>query len=68
MDICLKISMLSSHLAMPRQGHLEQPFHIFAHLNKYHNSELVFDPLEQEFEGRNTTFNPAIIFLLFLPY
>ena len=23
-DICLEVSMLSSHLAMPRQGHLEQ--------------------------------------------
>ena len=43
-DICLEVSMLSSHLALPRQGHLEQLFHVFAYLKKYHNSEMVFDP------------------------
>ena len=42
--ICLEVSMLSSHLALPRQGHLEQLFHVFAYLKKYHNSEMVFDP------------------------
>lgn len=36
--------MLSSHLALPRQGHLEQVFHIFSYLSKYHNTEMVFDP------------------------
>ena len=29
---------------MPRQGHLDQVFQIFAYLKKYHNAELVFDP------------------------
>lgn len=43
-DICLEVSMMSSHLALPRRGHLEQLFHIFSHLKKYHNAELVFDP------------------------
>ena len=43
-DICCEVSMMSSHLALPRQGHLEQMFHMFAHLKKYHNSEMVFDP------------------------
>jgi hypothetical protein len=43
-DICLECSMLLSHLALPREGHLHQVFHIFAHLRKYHNSELVCDP------------------------
>jgi hypothetical protein len=44
-DICLECSMLSSHLALPREGHLDQVFHIFAYLmRKYHNTELVFDP------------------------
>jgi hypothetical protein len=43
-DICLEISMLSSHLVLPREGHLEQVFHIFAHLKKYHNTEVVYDP------------------------
>ena len=36
--------MLSSHLALPRQGHLEQLYHIFAYLKRNHNSEMIFDP------------------------
>ena len=43
-DICLEVSMMSSQLALPRKGHLDQLFHIFAYLKKYHNAELVFDP------------------------
>jgi hypothetical protein len=27
-DIITEVSMLSSHLAMPREGHLEEVFHI----------------------------------------
>eukprot|EP00957_Ditylum_brightwellii_P137612 10491078-Ditylum_brightwellii.AAC.1 len=49
-NICLKVSMLSCHLAMPREGHLHQLFHIFAYLKKYHNSELVFDPSVPEID------------------
>ena len=36
--------MMSSHMALPREGHLEQLFHIFSYLSKYHNSIMVFDP------------------------
>ena len=36
--------MMSSHLALPRQGHMEAVLHIFAYLKKYHNTEIVFDP------------------------
>jgi len=43
-DICLEVSMMSSHLALPRQGHLEQLLHVFAYLKKHHNAELVLDP------------------------
>ena len=43
-DICLEVSMMSSHMALPRVGHLEQLFHIFSYLSKYHNTEMVFDP------------------------
>ena len=42
-NICLEVSMISSHLAMPRKGHLNQVLHIFAYLCKYHNTELVYD-------------------------
>ena len=31
-DICLEVSMLSSHLALPREGHMQQVFQIFAYL------------------------------------
>ncbi len=43
-DICLEVSILSSFMAMPREGHFEQVLHIFAYLKKYHNAEMVFDP------------------------
>ena len=50
--------MISSHLALPREGHLEQVLHIFAYLKKYHNTELVYDPSdpvvhETDFERRD---------------
>ena len=50
--------MMSSHLALPREGHLEQVLHIFAYLKKYHNTELVYDPSdpvvdENDFERRD---------------
>eukprot|EP00957_Ditylum_brightwellii_P015204 1145214-Ditylum_brightwellii.AAC.1 len=47
-DICLEVSMMSSHLALPREGHLDQVLHTFAYLRKYHNFELLFDPTHQE--------------------
>ena len=47
-DICTEVSMMSSHLALPRKGHLEALFHVFAYLKTHHNSEMVFDPSEPE--------------------
>ena len=35
--------MISSHLALPIEGHISQVFHIFVYLKKHHNSALVFD-------------------------
>ena len=43
-DICCEVSMLSSCLALPREGHLQALFHIFSYLGAKHNAELVFDP------------------------
>ena len=43
-NICLEVLMMSSHLAMPRKGHLDQVLHIFTYLRKYHNTEQVYDP------------------------
>jgi hypothetical protein len=59
-DICLEVSMMSSHLVLPREGHLEQVLQIFAYLKKYHNAELVYDPSDPviddtEFEVKDWT-------------
>ena len=45
-DICLEVLIVSSHLALPREGHLQQLFHIFAYLKQNHNSEMIFDPID----------------------
>ena len=44
-DICTEVSMLSSCLALPREGHLLQLFRMFSYLEKQHNCEMVFDHL-----------------------
>ena len=35
---------MASQLAMPREGHLECVYQIFAYLSITHNSRMVFDP------------------------
>jgi hypothetical protein len=59
-DVCLECSMLSSHLALPREGHLHQLFQVFAYLKKCHNAEMVCDPSdpsadESAFEQKDWT-------------
>ena len=49
-DINTEVSMMSSHLALPRRGHLDEVFHIFAYLKKKHNSEMVYDPTDVEID------------------
>ena len=44
LDILLEVSLLSSHLALPRQGHLEQVYHIFGYLKKASRRRLFMDP------------------------
>ena len=43
-DILTEVSMLSSYQASPRQGHLEQLYHIVAYLKKKPKLSLYFDP------------------------
>ena len=45
-DINVEVSMLSPCLALPRFGHLQQLYNIFAYLKQQHNTEMIFDPLE----------------------
>ena len=49
-DVCLEVSMMSSCLALPRKGHLEQLFNIFSYLRDKHNTEMVFDPTYPELD------------------
>ena len=43
-DIITEVSALSSHLALPREGHLDAVFHVFAYLECWHNAQIVYDP------------------------
>lgn len=43
-DIATEVSLLSLRLSLPREGHLQQLYHIFSYLEKNHNTELIFDP------------------------
>ena len=43
-DITCETSMMSSFVAMPRKGHLQQLFHMFSYLKSHHNARMVFDP------------------------
>ena len=43
-DMITEVNTMASYVAMPREGHLENIFHMFAHLNFKYNSRMVFDP------------------------
>lgn len=43
-DIITEVSTLASHMALPREGHLEALFHLFGYLKRKHNARLVLDP------------------------
>ena len=43
-DIDVEVSMMASHLALPREGHLRELYHIFSYLKAHSNAEMVFDP------------------------
>ena len=40
--ITCEVSMMSSHLALPREGNFKEVFHVFDYFKKHMNSELVF--------------------------
>ncbi len=42
-DINVKVSMMSSHLALPRVGHLREIYHVFAYLKAHSNTKMVFN-------------------------
>jgi transposase InsO family protein len=44
LDIETEVSMLATHMAMPRLGHLYAVFRVFAYLKAKHNARRIFDP------------------------
>jgi hypothetical protein len=52
-DIITEVSLLASAMAMPREGHLEAVFHVFAYLKNKHNARQVFDPTYPEIDYNN---------------
>ncbi len=42
-DIATEVSLLSSHLVYPREGHLETALHIMSYRSQKHNTRLIFD-------------------------
>ena len=48
--IITKMSLLSSHIALPREGHLEAAVHAMAHVGQKYNSRLICNPLYPEID------------------
>ncbi len=64
-DIDCEVSMMSSHMALPREGHLKELFHIFAYLKAHANAEMVFDPTpilpdKSLFEQEDWSYSPYV--------
>ncbi len=49
-NIATEISLLSSHLAYPREGHLEAALHVMGYFKQKYNSHLIFDPTYPEID------------------
>ena len=43
-DILLETAMLSTYMALPQKGHLEQVYHVFGYLKTHSKCRLFFDP------------------------
>ena len=49
-DITCEVSQMAFMMAMSREGHLDQIFHIFAYLKIKHNAVMVFDPTDPDID------------------
>ena len=49
-DLITEVSLLASHMALPREGHLETVFHLYAYLKHKLNARMVFDPTYPEID------------------
>jgi len=48
-DIIVPVSLLLRYMVSPRDGHLQQLYHIFAYLKPFNRSKLLFDDAEPTF-------------------
>ena len=44
----METSALASMMALPREGHLKELFHMFSFLKSKYNAYMVFDPTEPD--------------------
>ena len=51
-DILLETAMLSTYMALPRKGHLEQVYHVFGYLKNHSKRRLFFDPQHPDIDER----------------
>ena len=49
-DIIMETSALALMMALPREGHLDAVFHMFAFLKRKHNGVIFFDLTEPEID------------------
>ena len=49
-DIIMELSLLSFHMALPQEGHLDTVFNVFSYLKANHNSRMAFDPMYPEID------------------
>ena len=52
-DILLETAMLSTYMALPRKGHLEQVYHVFGYLKTHSKRRLFFDPWHPDIHERD---------------
>ena len=53
----LETSLMSTHLTLPRQGHLEQLYHIFGYLKAHPKFNLFFDLQHQKVDKNQLSRN-----------
>ena len=51
-DILLETAMLSTYMALPRKGHMEQVYHVFGYLKTHSKRRLFFDPRHPDIDER----------------
>jgi hypothetical protein len=49
-DNYIDVTLLSSYMAQPRIGHMNEALHIFSYLKSHENSNIVFDPMPQTWD------------------